>query len=282
MHSVDVTLDNAQQHIIDESFKRLVLVDFWAEWCGPCKSLTPILEKLAAEYQGQLLLAKVNADEQQGLAGQFGVRSLPTVMLVKEGQPLDGFAGAQSEAQIRQLLEQYLPKVWEQTLKQAREQLEAGDHSAALPLARQAYEESNQAPEVGCLLAQVMVELNRIEEAEDVLGRIKLADQDALYQQVAAQLKLKKESSKTPEIEALEKARAEDPDNLDLAYKLALQLSQQGYHRPALELLMEILRKDLNFSDGQAKKTLMDIVASLGKGDPLAAEFQRKLFTLLY
>lgn len=282
MHSVDVTLDNAQQHIIDESFKRLVLVDFWAEWCGPCKSLTPILEKLAAEYQGQLLLAKVNADEQQGLAGQFGVRSLPTVMLVKEGQPLDGFAGAQSEAQIRQLLEQYLPKVWEETMNQVREQIEAGDHAAALPLARQAYEESSQAPEVGCLLAQVMVELNRIEEAEEVLARIKLADQDALYQQVAAQLKLKKESAKTPEIEALEKARAADPDNLDLAYKLALQLSQQGYHRPALELLMEVLRKDLNFSDGQAKKTLMDIVASLGKGDPLAAEFQRKLFTLLY
>lgn len=282
MHSVDVTLDNAQQHIIDESFKRLVLVDFWAEWCGPCKSLTPILEKLASEYQGQLLLAKVNADEQQGLAGQFGVRSLPTVMLVKDGQPLDGFAGAQSEAQVRQLLEQYLPKVWEKTLNRVREQMESGDYNAALPLARQAYEESDQAPEVGCLLAQVMVELNRIEDAEEVLGRIKLADQDAFYQQVAAQLKLKKESAKTPEIEALENARAEDPDNLDLAYKLALQLSQQGYHRPAMELLMEILRTDLNFSDGQAKKTLMDIVASLGKGDPLAAEFQRKLFTLLY
>lgn len=282
MHSVDVTLDNAQQYVIDESFKRLVMVDFWADWCGPCKSLMPILEKLAAEYQGQFLLARINADEQGPLAAQFGVRSLPTVMLIKDGQPLDGFSGAQSEAQVRQLLDQHLPKVWEQTLAQARELMAAGDHGAALPLFRQAYDESGQAAEIGCLLAQALLELNRVEDAEEVLGRIKMADQDALYQQVRAQLELKKQAAKTPEIEALESALAKDPDNLDLALKLALQLNQEGYHRPALELLIEILRKDLNHSDGESKKALMDIVASLGKGDPLAVEYQRKLFTLLY
>ncbi|MDQ2077328.1 thioredoxin [Marinimicrobium sp. ABcell2] len=282
MHSVDVTLDNAQQMIIDESFQRLVVVDFWADWCGPCKTLMPILEKLAAEFQGQFLLARINADEQQPLAGQFGVRSLPTVMLIKDGQPLDGFTGAQPEPQIRQLLEKYLPKAWEQTLAQAQALMAEQDFAGALPLLRQAYEESAQTPAIGCLLAQALIELNRVEEAEPILGAIKLADQDALYQQVLAQLELKKQAAKTPEIEALEKQLEQDPDNLELAHKLALQLNQEGYHRQALELLMGILQKDLNHAEGQSKKALMDIVASLGKGDPLAAEYQRKLFTLLY
>lgn len=282
MHSVDVTLDNAQQMIIDESFQRPVLVDFWADWCGPCKTLMPILEKLAEQYQGQFLLAKINADEQQTLAAQFGVRSLPTVMLIKDGQPLDGFTGAQPEPQIRELLDKHLPKAWEQTLIQAQALLEQQDFSGALPLLRQAYDESSEAPTVGCLLAQTLVELNRVDEAEPILGAIKLADQDALYQQVLAQLELKKQAEKNPELEALEQQLEQDPDNLELAHKLAVQLNQEGYHRQALELLYDILRKDLNHAEGQSKKALMDIIASLGKGDPLAAEFQRKLFTLLY
>src|SRR5690625_2588748 len=130
--------------------------------------------------------------------------------------------------------------------------------------------------------AQTLVELYRVDEAEPILGAIKLADQDALYQQVLAQLELKKQAEKNPELEALEQQLEQDPDNLELAHKLAVQLNQEGYHRQALELLYDILRKDLNHAEGQSKKALMDIIASLGKGDPLAAEFQRKLFTLLY
>lgn len=282
MHSVDVTLENAQQHIIDESFKRLVVVDFWADWCGPCKSLMPILEKIATEYQGQILLARINADDQQTLAAQFQVRSLPTVMFVKDGQPLDGFTGGRTEVEVREILEQYLPKVWEQTLTQAQELIAAEDYEGALPVVRRAYEESGQAGQVASFLAQVLLELNRIEEAEQTLSGVKFLEQDELYQQVLAQLQLKKEAGKTPEIDALEQACAEEPENLDLSYKLAVQLSQEGYHRPALDRLVDILKKELNHNEGQTKKTLMDIIASLGKGDPLAAEYQRKLFTLLY
>src|SRR5690606_23449923 len=119
MHIVDITLENAQQLLIDESFNRPVLVDFWADWCAPCKALMPILEKLANEYQGAFLLAKVNADEQNMISGQFGVRSLPTVILIKDGQPIDGFAGAKSEVEVRELLQKYLPKAWEATLQEA-------------------------------------------------------------------------------------------------------------------------------------------------------------------
>src|SRR5690625_1193723 len=106
---VDVTQNNAQQVLIEASYQRPVLVDFWAEWCAPCRTLMPLLEKLAREYDGALLLARVDCDSEQALAAQFGVQSLPTVILMKEGQPVDGFTGAQPEGTIRQFLEPHLP-----------------------------------------------------------------------------------------------------------------------------------------------------------------------------
>lgn len=277
-----ITIENAQLLLIDESFKRPVLVDFWADWCAPCKVLMPILEKLAKEYEGAFLLAKVNADTENMIASQFGVRSLPTVMLIKDGQPLDGFVGAKTEAEVRELLAKHLPKPWEAALQQAQTLIASGDSQGALPLLRQVYEESAQAPQIACLLAQQLVELNRTDDAEVLLKTVKMADQDALYEQVLAQLQLKQQAAKTPEMAALEEACAREPENLELAYQLALQMHQEAVHRPALELLLKILTKDRNFSDGAVKKSMMDILASLGKGDPLAVEYQRKLFTLLY
>jgi putative thioredoxin len=282
MNVIDITLDNAQQYVIDESFKRPVLVDFWADWCGPCKTLMPLLEKLADEYNGDFLLARINADEQQMLASQFQVRSLPTVMLIKDGQPLDGFTGAQSEVQVRQMLEQHLPKAWERDLQHAQAMLEAGQYGEALPVLQRVYEESGRNPQIACMVAHAQVELNRLEEAETTLSNVKLADQDTLYEQVKAKIELKKQAAKTPEIESLEQALEADPDNLEMRYKLAVQYNQEGYQKPALELLIEVLRKDLGYADGAARKTLTDIIAALGKGDPLAIEYQRKLFTLLY
>ncbi len=278
----EINLDNAQALLIDESFNRPVLVDFWADWCAPCKSLMPILEKLAQEYQGAFLLAKVNTDEQNMISSQFGVRSLPTVMLIKDGQPLDGFVGAKTESQVRELLAKHLPKPWEKDLQTAEDLVAAGDFAAALPLLRQLYDVSGQAPKIACLQAQTLVELKRLEEAEALLKTVKLADQDALYQQVLAQLALRQQATKTPELAALEAAHAQNPGDLSLSYQLALQLAQESYHREALELLLGILQKDRNFSDGAARKALTDMLASLGKGDPLAIEYQRRLFTLLY
>lgn len=279
---VDITTNNAQSLLIEESFNRPVLVDFWADWCGPCKSLMPLLEKIAAEFDGAFLLAKVNADTENMIAAQFGVRSLPTVVLMKDGQPIDGFVGAKSEQEVREFLAPHLPKPWEAALQQAQELIAAQDIQGALPLLRQVYEESGREPQIACLFAQQLVELKRLEEAEAVLQQIKMADQDSFYEQVMAQLELKQQSAKTPELTALEEAYAQQPDNLEVAYQLALQMHQESLHRPALEILLNIMKNDRNFADGAVRKTMTDILAALGKGDPLAVEFQRKLFTLLY
>lgn len=282
MNIVEITLQNAKELLIDESFKRPVVVDFWADWCGPCKSLMPILEKLANEYAGAFLLAKVNADELAMISSQFGVRSLPTVMVMRDGQPIDGFTGALPEVQVRELLDKYLPKPWEKYVNEAQAFIMAGDFNAALPLLRQAYDESKHVAAIACLIAQCHLELNRIDNAEAILATIKMADQDAHYEQLLAQVELKKQAAKTPELVALEAAHANDPASLEIAYQLAVQYHAESAHRPALELLMMILRKDRQFAEGAAKKTFTDILAALGKGDPLAVEFQRKLFTLLY
>lgn len=281
-HSVAVTMANAKALLIDESFQRPVVIDFWADWCGPCKTLMPMLEKLAAEYAGQFLLATVNCDEEQQIAAQFGVRSLPTVMVMKDGQPVDGFVGAQTETIVRQLLEKYLPKPWDLQLEQAREKIAAGDFGTALTLLRGAYEDSRKRGDIGVELAGALLALNRLDEAQALLDAIKLADRDQRYEQLVAQLELRRQAAKTPEIQALEAELQKAPDNLEAAYQLALQYSQTQQHREALELLIDILRKDREFRDGGARKALLGIIAVLGNSDPLAKEFQRKLFSLMY
>lgn len=279
---IDITLDNAQQFLIDESFNRPVVIDFWADWCGPCKNLMPILEKLANEYTGAFLLAKVNADDQQMISSQFGVRSLPTVMIMQNGQPVDGFTGALPEVQVRELLAKYLPQPWEAPLNQAKALMAAENFIDALPLLRQAYDVSQQLVEVALLMAEAHLELNRIDNAEAVLATIKMADQDAHYEQLIAKIALQKQAAKTPELVALETAYTSSPQDLAVRYQLALQYHQESQHQLALEHLLEIIRIDRNFADGEARKTFTSIITALGKADPLAIQFQRKLFTLLY
>lgn len=281
---VDITLENAQQYLIDESFNRPVVIDFWADWCAPCKNLMPILEKLANEYTGAFLLAKVNADDPQTqmISAQFGVRSLPTVMIMKDGQPVDGFAGALPEIQIHEVLAKYLPKPWEAPLNQGQTLMAENNFIDALPLLRQAFETSGQLAAINLLIAQCHLELNRIDNAEAILSTIKMVDQDALYEQLQSRIELMKQAAKTPELAALEAAHLQAQDDLQIRYELALQYHQEAQHRPALEHLLHVLRKDRNFAEGEARKSFNGILTALGKGDHLAIEFQRKLFTLLY
>jgi putative thioredoxin len=281
-YKVEITEANAQAQLIDESFQRPVMVDFWADWCGPCKSLMPLLEKLAEEYAGDFLLAKVNADEQGMIAAQFGVRSLPTVMIIKDGRPIDGFVGAQSEAEVRKLLDKYLPKPWDKHLVEGLQLQEQGDYAGALPVLKEAYATSNQRADIACALAETYIGLNRIDEAAEILGKVRLADQGPDYQQAKAKLELAQNAEKAPEISALEQQLQAEPDNQEVKFQLAIQYSQHGYHREALELLLQLLQKNLSARDGEVRRIFTDVLAVLGKKDPLAVEYQRKLYSLLY
>lgn len=282
MHVVDIDENNAQQYLIDESFNRPVVVDFWADWCAPCKQLMPLLEKLADEYAGAFLLAKINADEQQGISGQLGVQSLPTVMVFKDGQPVDGFAGAQPETAVRELLQKHLPSPWDAKVAEATELLDQGDTAGAVGLLRSAWEESNKLLEITLAYAGALLEANRLDDSEAVLNEVRLVDRDALHEQLMAQIELKRVAGKSPEIAALEAELLADEGDHAVRVKLAVQLTTDAHHRDALDHLLTVLRADRDWNNGEAKRLYLDTIASIGKGDPLAAEYQRKLFSILY
>jgi putative thioredoxin len=280
---VDITADNFQHIMVEQSQQQLVVLDFWAEWSEPSRALSPILEKLALEYAGQFLLGKVNTDEQPALVTQFGVRSLPAVVFVKNGQPVDGFMGAESESVLRERLLTHLPAPWQVDVEQAQALLQAGRFEEALTLAYGAYSLSDEDFNIGLLMADCYLQLKRIKEAQAVLVQATLEQRlNPYWVALEARLDLMLQAADSPEIVALQQALAADTDNLELKYSLALQYSQHERVEDALQAVLEVLQKDRQFHDGGARKTMLDLLQSLGKGDPLAAQYQRKLFTLLY
>lgn len=278
---VEVNEQNFQQVLIEESAKRLVMIDFWADWCAPCKALMPILEKLANEYDGKFLLAKVNADEQKKISSQFGIRSLPTVIFMKDGQPIDAFQGAESEAGVRAKLEQHLGEQAHDVLADAQRKLADGDFEGALADLQPAYAEARRY-DIAMSLAYTLMQLNRCDEAQTVMDAVPLEERSNDHEQLLSQIELKREVSKSPELKALEEQHNADPDNIELAFDLAAKYIQSKQYKDALMLLYEILKIDKEFRNGGAKKAFLDALAGLGKGDPVAVEYQGKFFNLLH
>ncbi|HFS3681294.1 TPA: co-chaperone YbbN [Escherichia coli] len=256
---VNINESNLQQ-VLEQSMTTPVLFYFWSERSQHCLQLTPILESLAAQYNGQFILAKLDCDAEQMIAAQFGLRAIPTVYLFQNGQPVDGFQGPQPEEAIRALLDKVLPREEELKAQQAMQLMQEGNYTDALPLLKDAWQLSNQNGEIGLLLAETLIALNRSEDAEAVLKTIPLQDQDTRYQGLVA----------------------ENPEDAALATQLALQLHQVGRNEEALELLFGHLRKDLTAADGQTRKTFQEILAALGTGDALASKYRRQLYALLY
>lgn len=241
---VNINESNLQQ-TLEQSMTTPVLFYFWSERSQHCLQLTPVLEKLAAQYNGQFILAKLDCDAEQMIAAQFGLRAIPTVYLFQNGQPVDGFQGPQPEEAIRALLDKVLPREEELKAQQAMQLMQEGNYVDALPLLKDAWQLSQQSSEIGLLLAEAHIALNRSEEAEAVLKTIPLQDQDTRYQGLVAQIDLLKQAADTPEIQQLQQQVADNPQNAALATQLALQLHQVGRNEEALELLFSHLRKIL-------------------------------------
>ena len=277
---VDINEQNAQQVLIQGSQQKVVLIDFWADWCEPCKQLTPVLEKIASDYPNDLILAKINCDEQQAIAAQFGVRSLPTLVVFKDGQPVDGLAGLQPESAIREMLAKYLPAPQDAPLEAARQALQQADFDQAYTLAKHAFDLAADDPQIKLVLADAAASIGHTEQASELLSTLTIADQDSYYQQILAKIKLAEDAAHSPEVQALEQALQADPDNWQLQLELAVQYHQVKRHEEALELLFSILRNDINFA--AAKQKTLDIIANLPAGDPLAAQSRRKLYSMLY
>lgn len=278
---VNITEANLQQ-TLELSMTKPVLFYFWSERSQHCLELTPVLESLAAQYNGQFVLAKLDCDAEQRVASQFGLRAIPTVYLFQNGQPVDGFQGPQPEEAVRALLDKVLPREEELKAQQALELIQEGKHDEALPLLKAAWQLSSQDSQIGLLLAQTQIELNRSEDAEAVLKTIPLQDQDTRYQGLLAKIDLLKQAADTPEIQQLQQQVANNPDDAALASQLALQLHQVGRNEEALELLFSHLKTDLAAADGQARKMFQEILAALGTGDALASKYRRQLYALLY
>ncbi len=280
----DATPQNFQQ-IMESSYQVPVLVDFWADWCQPCKTLMPMLAKLANEYQGAFILVKVNSDEQQQLAAQFGVRNLPTVKVIKDGKIVDEFMGVQPESEIRKLIDRHRARKTEPYRQQALEMYNNGDLPGATQLMEQVVQHEPDFYEAVIELAGMLIQQERAEEAEVMLQGI---PPDAIDNQVISQLLAEVKRAKLQaqvvgvDTSALEQRLAEKPDDLATMLELANIRVGMDEIEAGLELYFAVHKKDSNFQDGAGKKGLFSTFELIGSGNPLVKKYRNKLFALLY
>lgn len=281
----DATTATFDQMVIENSFHKPVLVDFWAEWCAPCKVLMPLLAQIAESYQGELLLAKVDCDAEQDIVARFGIRSLPTVVLFKDGQPVDGFAGAQPESQIRALLEPHVqmpPPAAADPLQTAQEMFAASHFAEAEAVLQTILTEDNTNAAALILYARCLAERGELTEARAVLDSVKGDDHKAALAGAKAQLTFLGEAKALPDAADLKTRLAQNPQDDEAAHQLAIhQLSRQQYDA-ALEGLLKLFIRNRNYNEGQPHKTLLQVFDLLGNDHPLVTTYRRKLFAALY
>ena len=280
-HVIDVTAESFEAQVLQQSLQVPVLVDFWAAWCGPCKTLGPILEKLAAEYNGAFVLAKVDVDREQQLAGVFQVRSIPTVMLLKDGQLVDGFPGALPEAQLREFLGHHgiVPAAPAEEAPVA-EAAPVDPHAEVIRLRKAAEAEPDQ-PERRLDLALALLAVGHAHEAEQLLDALpaNLATDERAVK-ARARLGFAAQLRDAPPPEVLETALARDPSDLRARYLLGVHRLVGGRQEEALAEFLEMLQRDRGFEDGLAKKTLIDAFRVIDDED-LVGRYRRRMASLL-
>ncbi len=282
-HVFDATLADFEQDVILKSKQVPVLVDFWAAWCGPCKTLGPILEKLAAEFAGGFVLAKVDVDAEQQLAGYFQIKSIPTVMLLKDGQIVDGFPGALPEAQLREFLKHHgvEPRPAEPEPAAESTAPPADPHAEVLRLRAAVHAEPEQA-ELRLELALALLATGSVAEAESLLDALpaNLATDERAVR-ARARLGFAAQLKDAPPREPLLAAIAADPGDLRARHLLGVRLLVEGESEPALEQFLEMLRRDRGYQDQLAKRSLIDAFRLIEDAD-LVGSYRRKMASLLF
>lgn len=281
-HVFDATADTFERDILARSMQTPVLIDFWAEWCGPCKQLGPVLEKLAADYNGAFELAKVDVDKEQQLAAAFQVRSIPTVILFKDGQPVDGFPGVVPEGQLREMLKQH-------GIEPAAAP-GGNDEAAVAPLDPRAEVERLRtavaaAPDDDSLrldLALALLRTGGTDESERLLDGLpaNLATDDRA-RQARARLGFAALLAEAPAEDALRQAIAADEGDLRARHLLGARLLVEGRPEEALEQFLEMLRRDRDFSDGLPRKALIDAFQVVEDAE-LVGRYRRRMSSLLF
>lgn len=279
----DVTLDTFQDQVLEASQQVPVVLDVWAEWCAPCKQLMPILEKLAGEYKGAFKLARLNADEQQQLTAHLGVRSLPSVKIVKNGQLVDEFNGALPEKQVRELLDRHVERPQETPAEKGRRLWSEGDLEQALTLLTQANQQDPNDISVLIDIAQIRAQTGDLAGAREILDSLPPEERTHSHaRQLAARLRFLEQAGHLPDQDELADRLEKDPDDLEALYLMALHQVLKGENGEAMALLLQVLQQDQGFRDGAARTTLVELFEMLGNNDPDVRAYRRRLFALLH
>ncbi len=267
--------------VLERSKETPVVVDFWAEWCGPCKALGPVLEKLTGEYGGRFALAKVDVDRNQGLAGAFGVRSIPMVLGFRDGRPVASFVGAQPEEAIRDFLAQVLPSAAEEMVTAARALIETGDRDAATAKLNEALEADPRCDGALLASAELAAERNAVDDALELLERITPGTPERQQgDRLAAKIRVGE--AEVGNIGALEQRVANDADDHRARIDLAHAFAAASRYDDALRHYLEIVKRDRSFQDDAARKAMLDIFELLGSDHELTERYRTDLAKVLF
>lgn len=283
----DSTTAGFAKDVLEASRAVPVIVDFWAAWCGPCKQLTPVLEKVVKSYGGKVRLVKINVDEHPAIAGQLRIQSLPTVYAFRDGRPLDGFMGAQPESAIRALIDKLLGEEAQAdiatVLATAEQALEDGDLQTAAEIFAAILQEHQHNPLALAGLARCYLQTGDIDRAEQMIALVPPEEKKlAAVEQVRAALELARRAGTDDERGELEKRLAANPADLQARFDLAVALAARGQKMEAVEHLLDLVRRDRKWNDEAARRQLVQLFDAWGFKDPAAIEGRRRLSSLLF
>ncbi|MFN8829333.1 MAG: thioredoxin [Labrys sp. (in: a-proteobacteria)] len=283
----DTTLQGFMGDVIQESMKQPVLVDFWAEWCGPCKQLTPVLEKAVRGAGGKVKLVKMDIDKYPQIAGQLGVQSIPAVFAFSRGQPVDGFMGALPEGQIKAFIERLIgpigPDATELALTEAEKLLADGDAAGASQLFAQVYEADPENVKAIGGLVRCAIAAGELEQARTTLTLVpKGKDNDPAITSARAALDLAEQAAAVGDLSGLMRRVEADPKDHQSRYDLALGLAAAGRREDAIDHLLEIVRRDRTWNEDGARKQLVVFFEAWGPMDEATILGRRRLSSILF